>query len=184
MPRPGLKLTDAECEAITSERDMAKKRKDWKVRNRLRCLLLCHEGKTISQAAQICEVARSTAAEWLKKYRNAGLKSLVERGAYKGKASQLSDDQKQELRLIIRGGPESANLDTGVWTAAVVAEVIKKRFGVTLSLSQIRRTLRKLGFSVQYPRQKLSKADKEMQKTWVEMSLPQIKKKSMTRMGY
>lgn len=32
MPRPGLKLTDIECEAITRERHMAKKRKDWKVR--------------------------------------------------------------------------------------------------------------------------------------------------------
>lgn len=32
MPRPGLKLTDAEFEAITRDRDMAKKLKDWNVR--------------------------------------------------------------------------------------------------------------------------------------------------------
>lgn len=137
---------------------------------------MCHEGKTISQAAQICEVARSTAAEWLKKYRNAGLKSLVERGAYKGKASQLSDDQKQELRLIIRGCMELANLDTGVWTATVVAEVIKKRFGVTLSLSQIRRTLRKLGFRFSIPDKNFLRQIKKCRKPKIEMSSPEIKK--------
>lgn len=59
----------------------------------------------------------------------------------------------------------------------MVGEVIKKRFGVGMSLSQVRRTLRKLGFSVQYPRQRLSKADQERRRTWVEVELPAIKKK-------
>jgi transposase len=178
MARPGLRLTDEERERIILNRESAKRNKEWGIRTRLRCLLLCDEGKTMDQAARTSEVARSTVAEWIRKYRQGGLQAVRDRGPYVGKSPRLSPDQYQELRAIIRGGPEAAGLYTGVWTAAVVAEVLRKRFGVRLSLSQIRRTLRKLGFSVQYPRQKLSKADKECQRTWVEVELPDIKKKS------
>lgn len=184
MARRGLRLTDEEKAQILLEREGAKKSKDWRVRTRLRCLLLCNEGMTMRQAARICEVARSTVAEWIRKYRRGGLHAIRERGPYAGKPPRLSSDQYQQLRAIIRGGPEAAGVDTGVWTAGVVAEVVRKNFGVRLSLSQIRRTLRKLGFSVQYPRRKLSKADKERQRTWVEEELPEIKKKSEKNTAY
>jgi len=176
MARPGLRLTPEERQQVIHERGIAPRKKEWWLSTRLRCLLMCDEGKTMEQAAGICEVARSTVAEWIRKFRQGGLQAVRERGPYAGKPPTLSAAQYQELREIIRGGPEAAGLDTGVWTAAVVAEVLRKRFGVRLSLSQIRRTLRKLGFSIQYPRQKLSKADKERQRTWVEVQLPEIKK--------
>lgn len=184
MARPGLRLSNEEKEQIILGREDAKKSKDWRLSTRLRCLLLSSEGMTMDQAARICEVARSTVAEWIRKFRQGGLQAIRERGPYAGKPPRLSPDQYQQLREIIRGGPEAAGLDTGVWTAGVVAEVVRKNFGVRLSLSQIRRTLRKLGFSVQYPRQKLSKADKERQRTWVEEELPEIKKKSEKKMAY
>lgn len=184
MARPGLRLTPEERQRIIDEREMARRNKGWWVSTRLRCLLMCDEGKTMEQAAQICEVARSTVGEWIRKYRQGGLQAISQRGPYAGKAPRLSPVQSQELREIIRGGPEAAGLDTGVWTAAVVAEVLRKRFGVRLSLSQIRRTLRKLGFSIQYPRQKLSKADKDRQRAWVEVTLPEIKKKSRKNGAY
>jgi len=184
MARPGLRLTPEERQRIIDEREMARRNKGWWVSTRLRCLLMCDEGKTMEQAAQICEVARSTVGEWIRKYRQGGLQAISQRGPYAGKAPRLSPVQSQELREIIRGGPEAAGLDTGVWTAAVVAEVLRKRFGVRLSLSQIRRTLRKLGFSIQYPRQKLSKADKDRQRAWEEVTLPEIKKKSRKNGAY
>jgi len=178
MARPGLRLSDEEREWVILERQSAKRNKESGVRNRLRSLLLCDAGKTMQEAAETCEVARSTVGEWMRKYREGGVQAVGEKGPYPGKAPQLNPEQQQELREIIQGGPEGAGLDTGVWTAAVAGEVIKKRFGVRLSLSQVRRTLRKLGFSVQYPRQRLSKADRERQRTWVEIELPEIKKKS------
>ncbi|MGC8907054.1 MAG: IS630 family transposase [Desulfomonilaceae bacterium] len=183
MARRGLRLTPGERRRIIEEREVAKRNKQWWISIRLRSLLLCDEGKTMEEAARICEVARSTVGEWIRKYRQGGLEGVKQRGPYAGKAPKLSPSQYQELREIIRGGPEAAGLDTGVWTAAVVAEAPRKRFGVRLSLSQICRTLRKLGFSVQYPRQKLSKADKERQRTWVEITLPAIKK-SPERAGH
>jgi transposase len=184
MARPGLRLRPEERQQVIHEREIARRKKEWWLRTRLRCLLMCDQGTTMEEAARVCEVARSTVAEWIRKFRHGGLQGIMERGPYAGKTPKLSPVQYQELREIIRGGPEAAGLDTGVWTAAVVAEVLRKRFGVRLSLSQIRRTLRKLGFSIQYPRQKLSKADKDRQRTWVEVQLPEIKKKSRKNGAY
>jgi len=138
----------------------------------------------MDQAAQTCEVACSTVPKWIRKYRQWEVQAVRRKGPYLGKVPQLSPEQYQEFRAIIRGGPEAVGLDTGVWTAAVVAEVVGKRFGVLLSLSQIRRTLRKLGFSVQYPRQRLSKADKDYQRTLVEVEFPEITKKSMNKVVF
>jgi len=101
MSRPGLRLSDEEREWIILERE---RRKESGVRTRLRSLLLCDEGKTMEQAAGTC-VARSTvAAEWIRKYRQEGLQAVREKGPYLGKAPQLSPEQYQELREIIRGG--------------------------------------------------------------------------------
>lgn len=132
----------------------------------------------MQQAADICEVSRSIVGEWIRKYRQGGVQALWQKGPYPGKPTRLSADQQEELRQIVRDGPEEAGLDTGVWTAGVVGVVIRDRFNVSLSLSQIRRTLRKLGFSVQYPKRTLAKADPEAQKTWREVYLPAIKKRS------
>jgi transposase len=80
--------------------------------------------------------------------------------------------------MMIREGPENSGLDTGVWTAPIIAGLVKQRFGIAYSPSQIRRVLHELGFSLQYPRQELSQADKKRQATWIEEELPEVKKKS------
>jgi hypothetical protein len=40
-----------------------------------------------------------------------------------------------------------------------------------------------VGFSLQYPRQELSKADGKLQATWLEDELPDIKRKSKRTMA-
>lgn len=53
---------------------------------------------------------------------------------------------------------------------------MRRRFGVTYHPSQIRRTLHTVGFSIQYPKQRLSMADKALQALWIRQELPAIKK--------
>ena len=79
---------------------------------------------------------------------------------------------------MIREGPENSGLDTGVWTAPIIADLVKQRFRIAYSPSQIRRVLHELGFSLQYPGRELSQADKKRQATWLEDELPEVKKKS------
>lgn len=184
MPRRGLRLDLEEYNHIVHHRYLAKKRKDVESRVRLRAILLVHEGKTLEQVGQVLEVARSTVERWIERYRSTGLTGLLVRGPYRGKKPRLSLDQKRELATLIREGPEDSGLDTGVWTSPIVADLVKQRFNIAYSPSQIRRILRELGFSVQYPRQELSQADKKRQATWVEEELPKIKKKSKRKRAF
>ena len=184
MPKRGLRLDVEEYNQIIQHRYLAKKRKDLDSRVRLRSILLVHEGKTLTQVGQILEVARSTVERWIKRYRDLGVPGLLVRGPYQGKKPRLSLDQKRELAITVRQGPEYSGLDTGVWTSPIIADLVKRRFGIAYSPSQIRRVLHELGFSLQYPRQKLSKADRKLQATWLEDELPEIKKKSKRTMAF
>jgi transposase len=178
MPKRGLRLDVEDYNRIVHHRYLAKKRKDAESRVRLRAILLVHEGKTLEQVGQILEVARSTVERWIERYRRRGVTGLLVRGPYRGRKPRLSLEQKRELATMIREGPESSGLDTGVWTAPIIADLVKQRFRTGYSPSQIRRVLHELGFSVQYPRQELSQADKKRQATWIEEELPEVKKKS------
>ncbi len=176
MPRPGLKLDLDHYNEIVRHRYRAKRRKDTDTRIRLRSLLLLHDGKTLEEVAEILEVARSTIQRWVEKYRSGGVTALIVQGPYLGRESRLNLDNKRELSLMIQDGPEKNGLDTGVWTAPIIAELVRKRFGISYSASQIRRILHELGFSIQYPRQELANADKKRQTTWLMEELPDIKK--------
>jgi len=178
MPKRGLRLDLEDYNQIVRQRYLAKKRKDLESRVRLRAVLLVHEGKTLEQVGQILEVARSTVERWIERYRHTGVTGLLVRGPYRGKKPRLSLDQKREFAIMIREGPENSGLDTGVWTAPIIADLVKQRFGIAYSPSQIRRVLHELGFSLQYPRQELSQADKKRQATWIEEELSEVKKKS------
>ena len=59
----------------------------------------------------------------------------------------------------------------------MVVELVKRRYGVSYSSSQIARILHDLRFSMQYPTKKFSKADKKAQQHWRTQELPHIKKK-------
>jgi transposase len=177
MPKRGLRLDLEDYNHLIHHRYLAKKRKDLESRVRLRAVLLVHEGKTLEEVGQILEVARSTVQRWIERYRCRGVTGLLVRGPYRGKKPRLSLEQKRELAMMIREGPENSGLDTGVWTASIIADSVKQRFRIAYSPSQIRRVLHELGFSLQYPRQELSQADKKRQATWLEEELPDVKKK-------
>lgn len=183
MPKRGLRLDLEEYNHIVHRRYLAKKRKDLEARIRLRAILLVHEGKTLERVGQILEVARSTVQRWIERYRRRGVTGLLVRGPYRGKKPRLSLDQKRELAIVIQQGPENSGMDTGVWTSPIIVDLVKLRFRIAYSPSQIRRILHELGFSLQYPRQELSKADKKRQATWLEEELPEIKKKSKRMMA-
>jgi transposase len=142
--------------------------------------LAAGEGRPQKDVAAVFKVPLRTLEWWIQQFRAEGISGLVN-GPYPGKSCRLSAEEKTELAVIIEEGPEARGLDTGVWTAPVVADLVARRFGVRYSCSQIRRILHGLGFSVQYPRQKLSQADKQRQATWLREELPAIKKKSARR---
>lgn len=175
MPRTGLRLTEAQTKGLSQEYQLARARKDLDKALRIQGLLLVSEGTRERRAAQIVGVGRRTLQDWIFKYRRGGLTEL-EKGPYPGRTPKLTKAQLEELDRIIDKGPESVGLDTGVWTAPLVADLVKKLFGVRYHPDHMRRILRRLKFSVQMPKKVLSRADPQEQAGWLAQELADLKK--------
>jgi transposase len=175
MPRPGLRVSKIQMEKLDQAYQAARGRKDFDMTQRIQGLLLVTRGMAERRAAHIVGVGRRTLQDWISKFRKGGLQGLV-KGPYPGRKPKLTEAQLAELDRIIEQGPESAGLDTGVWTAPLAADLVKKLFGVRYHPDHMRRILRRLQFSVQLPTRELSRADPDEEARWLDDELQAIKK--------
>jgi len=88
-------------------------------------LLLVSQGIMERRAAQILGVGRRTLQDRIFRYRRGGLEALV-KGQYPGRKPKLTEAQLAELDHLIEKRPESVGLDTGVCTAPLAADLVKK----------------------------------------------------------
>jgi transposase len=175
MPRQRLRLSNRQEHELKEEFQLAKARQDLDMYVRIQGLLLVHRGFREKDAADVIGVGGRTLQDWIHRFRNSRMEGLA-KGPFPGRKPQLSDAQKSELAAIIAAGPEAAGFDTGVWDAPIVAELIRERYGVRYSSSQVARILHDLRFSLQYPTKRLAKAGEEAQEEWRTQELPRIPK--------
>jgi transposase len=133
------------------------------------------DGASLLAMAQKLDVTQSAVTKWLAAYVEQGIGGLSP-GKAPGPQPRLSAEQMEEVADAVEKGPEAAGFASGVWTARMVAELIRERFGVTYSWKYVPELLHKLGFSVQRPRKKLSRADHEAQEFWLRKTFPDLKK--------
>ena len=176
-PHTPLTLTNRQIRGIRRLQWRAKKDGDCRLLLRCQAILMLH--RTIAQGtvANILGVHQNSVKGWIKRLVEHGIYGLLDK-VYPGAEPKLDAGQQKRLKEIVTMGPEAFGLDTGVWTGPLVKEAIRREFGVTYHVSQVRRILNRLGFSVQYPRIRLSKGDPKKQREWLEDTLPAIKKKS------
>jgi transposase len=150
--------------------------KDLDAWRRGRCVLRYIEGETVAVLADEVGVHRSAVGKWLQWFNADGVEGLRTRTA-PGRPPRLTLEQRQEVVRVVEAGPPAAGFRSGVWTGALVGEWIKERFGVEYHPQHIPRMLHQLGFSVQRPRKRLARADREAQAFWLREVFPAIKKK-------
>jgi transposase len=154
----------------------AKKRGDLKAWQRGKAVLGYINGKRVIKMAEELDVTRGSVNRWLQWYEAEGIAGLVPKKP-PGAAPRLTDDQRADLTMTIILGPQAAGFNTGVWTGPMIGEWIRREFGVKYHNHHIPRLLHQLGFSVQRPRKRLARADREKQAHWLRTRLPAIKKK-------
>ena len=170
-------LSDAQREELVVAREEARRAKDHRLSVRIRAILLATDGKhTRWQIAEICEVGLTTVFLWQRIYGEDGLGGL--KGRYKPRSCALGDEELEQFKLALDGGPEAAGFDTGIWTAALAATLIKQLFGVEYTVSGVTKVLRRLRYSVQVPKVQLARASEEAQRVWKEETFPAIVKRA------
>ena len=181
--RKGIRLTARQIRDLEGARLEAQEAKDFEFDRRLRALLLVgRDMYTQPVAATMLEMSASAITYWVMYFRSGGVDSL-RTGKAPGAQPKLDPAQLPALKQMVVDGPEACGFDTGVWDSKLVKKLILSEFGVKYSTSQIRRILRKLGFSVQYPKRVFARADEKAQKTWLLTEYPKIKKKRRPKAG-
>jgi transposase len=175
MARRRHKLTKQQRTKLRALVAEAGEQKDLRVWKRAKAVLAYDEGVPVSEITQAVELGRRTVYECLQRYRRHGPPGLLE-GEHPGRPCRLTQEAMEELCDILDSGPVAYGLETGIWTAPVIAHVIEVEFGVRYHPHHVCKLLHGLGFSVQRPTRHLVRADGKRRQKWVRTTYPAIKR--------
>jgi transposase len=150
---------------------------------RLRAVQAIERGKSADLVGEIFGFARSTVFGWWQGYRESGEAALRTKPT-SGPASKLSEKQLRRLsKLLVGSDPRQLHFEFALWTRAMVAELIRREFGVRLSLATVGRVLHKLDMSPQRPVYRAWQADPEAVEVWKAETYPTIRAEAKRQDG-
>ena len=143
---------------------------------RLMAVARVREGERPSAVIASLGFCRTTIYKWLRAASKpgVGVRALMStRGT--GRPRSLTGRQEQQVFRWINGkDPRQYGLDFGLWTRAVVADLIKRKFGIVLGLTAIGTLLARLGLTPQKPLQRAYQRDPQAIETWKRETFPAI----------
>jgi transposase len=138
------------------------------------------EGENPSEVIAGYGFNRTSIYRWLKASsgRGHGLKALRStRGT--GRPRSLTPAQERQVFRWLNGhDPRQYGLDVGLWTRAMVALLIKRKFGVSLGVTAVGALLAKLGLTPQKPLQRAYQRDPDAIARWQRESYPALARKA------
>ena len=120
--------------------------------------------------------SRTTIYKWLAAAATPGqgVRALrSRRGSGRPRTLTLSQE-RQVFRWINGRDPRQHGLDFGLWTRAIVAELIERKFGVKLGVTAVGALLAKLGLTPQKPLQRAYQRDALAVERWKRESYPAL----------
>jgi transposase len=141
---------------------------------------LIEAGASDREVARRFRVTRMSANRWRRALAAGGRAALVSKGPGGG-PSKLSPAQVRELAAVLEAGPAVWGWDEDqCWTLARIAEVVRRRFGVTYTLAGLDVLLHRIGWSVQVPARQAAERDEAAIAAWREVTWPVIKGRRRT----
>jgi transposase len=111
--------------------------------HRLHGVLLVLLGLSTVKAGELLGDPQRTVAHWVGQYKAHGLDGL--RDAEKaGRPGTLTEAQRAAVAKALSKSPKESGFESDSWTNALLASLLKKRYGITLSTRQCSRLLRAL----------------------------------------
>lgn len=121
-------------------------------------------------------VSRGAVSQWIKRGREGGVEALRTRPRPGGPA-KLTAEQRAQIPGLLARGAEAYGFRGDVWTAARVAAVIWRSFGVRYQRDHVSRVLRQAGWSRQQPIERATQRDEAAIRRWYEECWPALRKK-------
>ena len=100
-----------------------------------------------------------TVSNWLNRINETGDIESLRSKKQTGRPSRLSEEQREELRVILQESPEKHGMTGNLWDGKSLSACIKKQYGVVLETRACQRLFHKLGFSLKRARPVVARAD-------------------------
>lgn len=145
---------------------------------RVRAVERVQAGESPEAVIKTLGFARACIYNWLARYRSGGWHAL-KTGSRSGRPRKLTGSQIRWLYAAIRDkDPRQLKFVFALWTRAMIAELIRRQFGIKLSCSSVGRLLRQFGFRFQKPLYRAYQRDPELIEQWKQHVFPQIQKRA------
>lgn len=130
------------------------------------------------EVARTLGMHKHTVYGWVVQARHGGWEALVAK-PIPGRPPKLTAKQHQQVSEWVTGkDPRQLAFDFALWTRDMVWKLIRREFGVELSLSATGRLLRKMGLSPQRPIWRAAQSDPGKVQAWKETEYPKIAKEA------
>jgi transposase len=151
-------------------------------RRRRRAVALVAQGEDRPTVARILGVHPKTLARWLRRARRPhGLDAKPLPGPTPG----LSDDQLRQLEGLLGQGAKAHGWHNQLWTAARVARLIQRHFGIAYHPEHVRQILkRRLGWTTQKPRRKARERNDQEVERWLDDEFDRMVREAFRRKAY
>ncbi len=140
---------------------------------------IVEQGMAQTQASRRFGVGRTSIYYWLKAHREGGDAALNAHKRGPKRHSRLAGHQAATVvRLISERCPDQLRLPFALWTRDAVRQLIKKRFGVSVSVCTVGRYLKRWGFTPQKPLRRAYEQNPEAVRRWLEKDYPAIRRQA------
>jgi len=138
-------------------------------------------GEKPSIVAKSFGIYRTSIYKWLRAHRKRGRDALRSTKA-EGPTPKLTEGQKNQVRRWIIGkDPRQYGFDFGLWTRSIIAQMVRERFDVSLTLPSIGRLLSSLDITPQKPLRRAYERNEKEIKQWKEEKYPALRKRAKMR---
>ncbi len=138
-------------------------------------------GESISKVMRDLGLSRSAYYKQKQRKEADGIDPLNSRKGT-GRPSEISEKQLNQIRIWINGNdPRQYGFDFGLWTRAIICELVKKNFGIEISVITAGRWLSKLGITPQKPLRRSYERDEDEIKKWKEEDFKKIRSRCKRR---
>ena len=141
------------------------------------------DGESPKEVTRSFRLGEKTIFRWLRKARSEGLDALspIPRT---GRNRALNDLEAEEVkRWVVGGDPRQYGFDFGLWTRQIVADLIRDRFNISLSLTAVGKLLHRLGLTPQKPLRRAYERDQAAVEKWQHEVYPEIQKAAKKQGG-
>jgi len=142
---------------------------------RIQCGELIEQGYSDHEIADVLKRGLSTVRGWRKIVKEQGAIALAPKPR-PGRTPKLNMKQLAKLKRLLKKGATKFGYANAIWTSRRVRQLIEDQFDVKYSMRQVRRILRKIGYSPKKPIKRSKKYSAQAIEHWLRYKWPHIKK--------